>query len=84
MTTTDTTLLIILTVLMSIFYILLITATIIAIKLLSSAKRVATKAEILVDTVETAAETFKDAGGKLTILRIMKNVMDLGRRGRKG
>ena len=83
MTTTDTVLLIILTALLSLFIIVCITAVVVAVKLLNAARRVAIKAEQVVDSVEAAAETFKDVGGRLALIKLVKNIVNMGRRGKK-
>ncbi len=80
MSTTDTVLLIILTSLLSIFFILCITAVIVALKLLASIKQAVVKAETVIDSVESAADTFKNVGGKLSLLNLVKNIFDITQR----
>jgi hypothetical protein len=77
MSTTDTTLLIILTSLMSLFFLLGIVAIIMIMGLLASVKRVVARAESVVDSVEAAADVLKDAGGKLAVFKLIKNIIDL-------
>lgn len=83
MTTTDHVLLIILTSLLSVFFLLCIIAVGIVIKLLSSVKKVVAKAGDAVESVEEAAETFKQAQGPLAIFKLIKNIMKTSQKGRK-
>lgn len=83
MTTTDTVLLIILTSLLSLFFILCIALVIVLLKLLASVKRVVAKAEDVVDSVESAAEVFKDTQGRLAFFKLVRNIMKLVQRSRK-
>ncbi len=80
MNTTDTVLLIILTSLLSIFFILCITVVIVVLKLMSSIKQVVNKAENVIDSVESAAGTFKNVSGKLSVLTLVKNIFDMTQR----
>lgn len=80
MTTTDHTILIILTSLLSLFFLLGIVVIIIIIKLLNSVRNVVAKADHVVDSVENAAEVFKNASGKLAVVRLVKNIVDLAHR----
>lgn len=80
MTTTDTTLLIILTVLLSVFILILIATAVVAFKLVRSIQKVVAKAEGVVDSVESAAEVLKEASGKVAIVRVIKNIVDLTQR----
>ena len=85
MTTTDETLIIILCCLMSLFFILLTVLVIMSIQLMKSMKRVAVKAENVVDSVEEAAEVFKDTSGKMGLFKIIRNIIQLtqDKKGRK-
>lgn len=80
MTTLDTVLVIILTALLSIFFILCIAAVIVALKILASVKRVLAKAEDVVDSVESAAEVLRDTGGKLAFFKLVRNIIKLAQR----
>ena len=80
MNTTDTVLLIILTSLLSVFFILCITVVVVVLKLLSSIKQVVAKADSVIDSVETAADTFKNVGGKVSIFKLVKNIFDMTQR----
>lgn len=83
MTTTDTVLLIILTSLLSLFFILCIALVIGLLKLLGSVKRVVAKAEDVVDSVESAAEVIKDTQGRLAFFKLVRNIIKLAQRSRK-
>jgi hypothetical protein len=83
MTTTDTVLLIILTSLLSLFFILCIGLVIGLLKLLSSVRRVVSKAEGVVDSVESAAEVFKDTQGRLALFKLIRNIIKVAQRSRK-
>ncbi len=85
MTTTDTTLVIILTVLLSIFFIMCIALVAVAVKLLKSVQRVVLKAENVVDSVEEAAEVFKDTQGRMAIFKLIRNIVKMtqNKKGRK-
>jgi hypothetical protein len=77
MTTTDTVLLIILTSLLSLFFLLSIVAVAMIIRILTSVRRVVARAENVVDSVEAAADVLKDAGGKLAVFKLIKNIIDM-------
>jgi hypothetical protein len=77
MTTTDTVLLVILTSLMSLFFLLGIVSLVMVVRILSSVKRVLIRAESVVDSVEAAADVLKDAGGKLAVFKLIKNIIDM-------
>jgi hypothetical protein len=77
MSTTDTVLLIIVTALLSIFIIMCIAITIVVLKLISNVKQIVVKAETAIDSVESAADIFKNVGGKVSVLRLMKNIIDM-------
>lgn len=83
MNTTDTTLLIVLTSLLSIFFILCIAVVVVVLRLLASIKQVVAKADNVIDSVESAADTFKNVGGKLSILTLLKNVFEMTNHKRK-
>jgi hypothetical protein len=83
MTTTDTVLLIILTSLLSLFFVLCIALAIVLLKLLASVKRVVSKAEDVVDSVESAAEVLKDTQGRLAFFKLVRNIIKIAKRSRK-
>jgi hypothetical protein len=80
MTETQSVLLVILSVFLALFLALAITATILGIKLIKSVKRIITKAETVIDSVETAADVVKNATGPLATLKVIKNIIDLVQR----
>lgn len=80
LTSTDSTLLIVLTVLLSAFFLLSVVAIFFFVRILASINRVVVKAESVVDSVEAAADVLKDVGGKLSLIKLVKNVLDLAQR----
>lgn len=83
MSTTDTTLLVILTCLLSLWILVGIGLAVALIKLVSSLRRVVTKAEEVIDSVESAAEVFKDAQGRLAFIKLVRNIIKLAQRRHK-
>lgn len=83
MTTTDEVLVIILVCLLSVFFMMCIAAVIILIKLLNSIRQVVAKAEDVIDSVESAAEVFKNTQGKLAIFKLINNVIKMTYKGKK-
>lgn len=77
MTSTETVLVIILIVLLSIFFALCIAVMAGVLTLIQSLKRVAVKAEEIVDSVESAAEVFTASTGKLTLFKMVSNLIKL-------
>ena len=77
MTTYDSVLLTILAGLMSLFFLLGIVGAILTIRVIASIKRVVVRAESVVDSVEAAADVLKDASGKLTLFKVLKNIFDM-------
>lgn len=84
MTTTDQVLLIIITVLLSIFIIAGITVLVGIIKLISVIRALVVKAEDVVDSVESATEIFKDTQGSLAVFKLVRNIIKVAnKKGRK-
>ncbi|MEK7594655.1 MAG: hypothetical protein AAB436_03395 [Patescibacteria group bacterium] len=83
MTTTQEVLIIVLTVLLSIFIIICTAFVVGLVQLLSSVKRVAAKAEDVIDSVESAAEVLKDTQGRLAFFKLVGNIMKLTQKGKK-
>jgi uncharacterized protein (UPF0335 family) len=52
-------------------------------KLVSSIRRVVEKAEDVVDSVESAAEVFKDAQGRMAVFKLIRNIIKVAKRSRK-
>ena len=77
MTTTDNVLLIILTSLLSLYFLLGIILLVLVIKTMHSVKRVVGKAEHVVDNAESVAEVLKDTSGKLAFFKILHNIINL-------
>lgn len=75
---TDTTLLVILICLMSLYFILGIMAVVIIMRFLSTARRIAEKAEAVAGNVEAASETLRDVAGPASVLKLLANVINLG------
>lgn len=83
MSTTDTVLVIILTSLLSLFFILCIAAMVFVLKILSGVKRVVAKAEDVVDSVEAATDVLKDTSGRLAFFKLVRNIIKLVQRSQK-
>ncbi len=83
MSTTEEVLVIVLVVLLSIFFTLCIVFVAGMIKLVSSLRRVATKAEEVVDSVESAAEVLRDTSGKLAFFKLINNIIKMTNRSKK-
>lgn len=83
MTTTDEVLVIVLTVLLSVFFILCIAAVVVLIKLINSVREVVAKADEVIDSVETAAEAIKNTQGKLAVVKLVNNIIRMSMKGRK-
>lgn len=83
MTTTDEVLVIILTVLLSVFFILCIALVVGLVKLVSSVRRVVAKAEEVVDSVESAAEVLRDTSGKFAFFKLINNIIKMSNRSKK-
>jgi hypothetical protein len=81
MTTTDTVLLIILTSLLSVFFILCIALVVCLLKFLANVRRVVERAEEVVGSVESAAEIFKDTQGRLAFFKLVRNIVKLMQKG---
>ena len=80
LTTTDSTVLLIVAVLLGIFFIISTITLIFVVRILSSINRVIDKAERVVNSVESAAEVLKDVSGKTAIFKLVKNIFDLTQR----
>ena len=77
MSTTDTVLLIILDVLVGLFFLLSSIAVLYVIKVLKSIQQVVIKAEGVIESVESATDILKGASGKLAIIKLIKNIVDM-------
>lgn len=83
MTDTNQALLIVVAVLLSIFIIICTMVAVAGYKLITTLKRVAEKAEETIDSVESAAEAFKEAQGKLVIFKLLNNLFKLVNKGNR-
>lgn len=83
MTTTDHVFIVILSVLLSLFFILCIAAVLAVLKLMSIVKRVLAKAESVVDSVESATDVIKDVQGRAAIFKLVRNIYKLAQRRKK-
>lgn len=77
MDTTDRVLIIILCVLLSIFFMLCIAVMVGVLKLVQSLRELVTKAEEVVENVESAAEVLKDTSGRLALFKLVRNIMKM-------
>ncbi len=83
MNTTDHVLLIILTSLLSIFFIVCIIAAVAAVKLIKEVRIVVSRAEDVVNSVETATEVLRHTGDKVAIFKIIKTIVGLTQKKRR-
>lgn len=81
MDTTTDILLIVVGVLLSVFIIVCIAVTVGLLKLVSSLRALVDKAEGVVDSVESAAEVFKDTSGKLALFKVIRNIIKMVNKG---
>lgn len=77
MTTTDQVLIIILSVLLSVFFALCIAVMIVVLKLLGSIRQIVDRAEEAVESVESAAEVLKNTSGRLAFFKLVRNIMKM-------
>lgn len=77
-------LIIILSVTLTVFLLLGITLAVILIKLSKALQRIATKAEDVIDNVESAAASFSGVAGKLATGKFLANIVELVMKKRKG
>ena len=77
MTTTEQLLLAILATTLAVFLILAIVAIIQVIRLIKTLRKIAEKAEVLVDSAESAADMVKNAVGQLSVLRFAHSIFDM-------
>jgi len=84
MSTTDTTLLIILTVLLSLYFLLSSIAVFFIIKILRNVRDITDKAVKVADSVESAAEDLRSASSKIAVFKVLSNIFDMGKSKRGG
>lgn len=83
MTTTDTVLLYILTIILSIFFLLGIIVLIALLRLIASVKRAVVRAEDVIDSVESAAEIFKNTEGRMALFKLIRNIVKVTKKARR-
>jgi hypothetical protein len=74
---TDTVLLIIMTVFLSLFFLIGIIVLIALLRTIGNVKRVLYKAEDVIDTVESATEVLKDTQGRLALFKLISNIVKM-------
>jgi len=77
MPTVDQVLIIIVSVLLSIFILLCISVTVAILKLVGSLRQIVERAEEAVESVESAAEILKDTSGRLAFFKLIRNIMKM-------
>lgn len=77
MPTVDQVLIIIVSVLLSIFILLCISVTVAILKLVGSLRQIVERAEGAVESVESAAEILKDTSGRLAFFKLIRNIMKM-------
>jgi len=77
MNTAEQIILLILAVTLAIFLVLAIYLAVQIIKLVKVINQTANKAQHLIDSAETAAETVKNAAGQLSVLKFVHSVVDM-------
>ena len=85
MDTTDHVLLIILTSLLSLFFIICIALAVGVLKLVKELRQIVSRADDIVDSVESATEALKHTGDRVALFKLMKTVFNISqkRKGRK-
>lgn len=77
MTSTETTLVIILIVLLSLFFLMATIATFFVVRILQNVNTISEKAVVIVDNVESTAEAIRDASGKFAAFKFLQNLVEL-------
>lgn len=83
MTTTDTVLLYIITIILSIFFLVGIVVLIALLRLIVAVKRAVARAEDVIDSVESAAEIFRDTEGRLALFKLIRNIVKMTKKARR-
>jgi outer membrane lipoprotein-sorting protein len=68
---------------MSLFFLLLTALVVLSIRVMQSVKNVVERAGEVVDSVEDVAQTFVESQGKLTLFKLVRNIMKSANRRRK-
>jgi uncharacterized membrane protein len=82
MSTTDTVLLYILTIILSIFFLVGIVVLIALLRLIVAIKRAVARAEDVIDSVESAAEVLRDTEGRLALFKLVRNIVKMTKKRR--
>ncbi len=77
MNTAESILVIITSSFLVLFLVVAVVAGVMLIKLLKSIKHVVVKAEEVIDSAEAVADSFKNVGGPLAALKLLKNIVEL-------
>lgn len=83
MSTTDNVLLIVLTSLLSIMILMGILILIAVLNVVVAVRRVVSKAETVVDSVESAAEVLSDTKGRLALFKLISNIIKMSSKAHK-
>ncbi len=87
MTTSETVMVMVLIVLLSVFFALCIAVMVVVLNILNSLKRMSDKAESVINDVESVTDVITQSEGKLTLLKLIANIVKLssgkGGRGRE-
>jgi hypothetical protein len=81
MSTVDTVFLIITACALSLFFLLGSVLLVFAIQIANRVKKVVAKADSVVDSVEAAAEVFKDTSGNLAVIKLVRNIIKFAKKG---
>lgn len=77
MTTSETVMVMVLIVLLSVFFALCIAVMVVVLNILNSLKRVSDKAESVINDVESVTDVITQSEGKLTLLKLIANIVKL-------
>lgn len=77
MTTSETVMVMVLIVLLSVFFALCIAVMVVVLNILNSLKRMSDKAESVINDVESVTDVITQSEGKLTLLKLIANIVKL-------
>ena len=83
MTTTDTVLLYIVTILLSLLFLFGIFVLIAIQRLIATVQRAVQHAEDVIDSVGSAAEIFKNTEGRLAVFKLIRNIIKMSKKARR-
>lgn len=75
MTTSETVMVMVLVILLSVFFALCIAVMVVVLNILNSLKRVTSKAESVIDDVESVTDILTESTGKLTLMKLISNLI---------